>query len=98
MTSSVRAKMAEIQKEQNRASQEGNKPEDRKQQHSQAAVGGVSAKAGVSDSTLTEERVRARDEKGHFIADDPSTPESEAWIKKVVKRKPAAKKKTTKKG
>ena len=25
------------------------------------------------------EKVRARDEAGHFIADDPSTPENEAW-------------------
>ena len=25
------------------------------------------------------EKVRARDEEGHFIADDPSTPENEAW-------------------
>jgi hypothetical protein len=24
--------------------------------------------------------VRARDENGHFIADDPSTPENEAWV------------------
>ena len=25
------------------------------------------------------ERVRHRDEKGHFVKDDPSTPENEAW-------------------
>ena len=25
------------------------------------------------------EKVRARDDEGHFIADDPSTPENEAW-------------------
>ena len=23
---------------------------------------------------------RARNEKGHYIADDPSTPENEAWV------------------
>jgi hypothetical protein len=23
---------------------------------------------------------RARDDKGHFIADDPDTPENEAWV------------------
>ena len=23
---------------------------------------------------------RARDSKGHFVADDPSTPENEAWV------------------
>ena len=40
--------------------------------------------------------VRARDEKGHFIPDNPDTPEvDEAWVeKKVTKTK---KKKTTKK-
>ncbi len=26
--------------------------------------------------------VRARNEKGHFIADDPNTPENEHWIEK----------------
>ena len=25
---------------------------------------------------------RARNEKGHFVADDPETPENEAWVKK----------------
>lgn len=90
--------MAEIQKEQNRASQEGNQPENSKRQHKQASVGGVSTGASGGDSTVAVEKVRARDEKGHFVADDPSTPENEAWIKKVVKRKPAAKKKTVKKG
>ena len=29
---------------------------------------------------VVEEPVRARDENGHFIADDPSTPENEAWV------------------
>jgi len=51
------------------------------------------------------EKVRARDEKGHYIADDPATPENEAWVEKAVntvkktvaKKKPAAKKKSTKK-
>ena len=27
-------------------------------------------------------KVRARDDKGHFIADDPSTEKNEAWIEK----------------
>jgi hypothetical protein len=40
----------------------------------------------------TLEVVRARDENGHFIADDPSTPDvNEAWVVKTVKK--AAKKK-----
>jgi|TARA_R110000787_G_C13040022_1_gene405263 hypothetical protein len=42
------------------------------------------------------EETRARDENGHFIADDPSTPENEAWSKKPAK-KTSAKKKTSKK-
>ena len=31
---------------------------------------------------LNEKRVRARNDKGHYIADDPSTPENEAWYEK----------------
>ena len=42
------------------------------------------------------ETVRARDENGHFISDDPATPENEAWVKKPKKKSPA-KKKTAKK-
>ena len=34
----------------------------------------------VEEEVVTEEPVRARDERGHFIADDPSTPENEAWV------------------
>lgn len=34
----------------------------------------------VVEEIVTEEPVRARDESGHFIADDPSTPENEAWV------------------
>lgn len=30
--------------------------------------------------------VRARDDKGHFIADDPSTPENEAWVEEKVEK------------
>jgi len=40
------------------------------------------------------EKVRARDEGGSFVSDDPSTPENEAWVEKPVKAKakPKAKK------
>ncbi len=45
---------------------------------------------------VVEAPKRARDEEGHFIADDPSTPENEAWEggvspskKKTKKRKSA---------
>lgn len=35
----------------------------------------------------TLEMVRARDENGHFVADDPSTPDvNEAWVVKTVKK------------
>jgi hypothetical protein len=33
------------------------------------------------------EMVRARNEKGHYIKDDPSTPENEAWTVKKKKKK-----------
>jgi len=36
---------------------------------------------------ITEEPVRARDENGQFIADDPSTPENEAWVGGVAPKK-----------
>ena len=35
----------------------------------------------------TEEvKVRARNDKGHYVKDDPDTPENEAWTTKVVKK------------
>ena len=49
---------------------------------------------------LEEVEIRTRDKKGRFIADDPNTPENEAF-KKVKKRKnkvtSISKKKTRKK-
>ena len=44
------------------------------------------------------EMVRARNKDGHFVKDDPSTPENEAWVEKPkAKKKPAAKKKAASK-
>jgi hypothetical protein len=41
-------------------------------------------------------RTRARTDEGQFVADDPTTPENEAWVEEpVVKKKAPAKKKTT---
>ena len=41
----------------------------------------------VKDTEVEEvEMVRARNEKGHYIADDPDTPENEAWTTKVIKK------------
>ena len=33
------------------------------------------------------EKVRARNAKGHYVKDDPSTPENEAWTVKKKKKK-----------
>ena len=39
------------------------------------------------ESLEKEELVRARDDEGKFIPDDPATPEvNEAWITKIKKR------------
>lgn len=84
MTSSVREKMMQVVKE-------------------QKIVRRALKVAAKVEQEL--EKVRARDEKGHYIADDPATPENEAWVEKAVntvkktvaKKKPAAKKKSTKK-
>ena len=32
------------------------------------------------------EMVRARNDKGHYIADDPTTLENEAWTTKIIKK------------
>jgi hypothetical protein len=41
-------------------------------------------KATVEETELVMER--ARDENGHFIADDPDTEVNEAWVVKTVKK------------
>jgi len=69
MTSSVRQKMAEQEKEK---------------------------KVAQRLSETPVEMVRARNENGHFIKDDPKTKENEAWIEKPkAKKKTVAKKKAT---
>jgi hypothetical protein len=50
----------------------------------------------TSVELLTEVPTRARDDKGHFIADDPTTPENEAWVGGVAPE-PAKKKRTRRK-
>jgi len=40
----------------------------------------------VAEEVEETEMVRARNEKGHYIADDPDTPENEAWTTKVVNK------------
>jgi hypothetical protein len=39
----------------------------------------VTAAPAPAPEPVVEEPKRARDENGHFVADDPSTPENEAW-------------------
>ena len=55
MSSSVREKMAQVNKDK--------------------------LKAMRAAETVTE-KVRARNDKGNFVPDDPSTPENEAWVEK----------------
>ena len=45
------------------------------------------AKRAPAEEIVDVVKVRARDEKGGFIGDDPSTPENEAWTKKPAKKK-----------
>ena len=47
------------------------------------------------EDTASAEKVRARNEKGHFIADNPDTEEDEAWVEadsvpQPIEEKPAA--------
>ena len=57
----------------------------------------IKGKASVpAPAPVVEAPKRARGDDGHFIADDPSTPENEAWVggvspskKKTKKRKSA---------
>ena len=48
--------------------------------------------ASVVDEEMEEVTVRARNEKGHYIKDDPDTPENEAWTTKMVKKVKGTKK------
>ena len=38
----------------------------------------------ILNSDVEVERVRARTDKGHFVKDDPATPENEAWVTKKI--------------
>ena len=85
MTSSVRAKMAQVEKEKKVARREA-----------------MANPEIAKDPEVVTEMVRARNDQGLYIADDPSTPENEAWVEKpkkkaAPKKKAPAKKKTAKK-
>jgi len=74
MTSSVRAKMAQVEKEKK-----------------------VARREAMANPEVATEMVRARSDKGHYIADDPSTPENEAWVEKPKKKASPKKKAPAKK-
>jgi len=63
-----------------------------------AKRGTVIAEPVVKVEVVVED-VRARNENGYFIADDPATPENEAWTKKpkAQKENSSNKKSTAKK-
>ena len=44
------------------------------------------------EEEMEEVTVRARNEKGHYMKDDPNTPENEAWTTKMVKKVKGTKK------
>ena len=85
MTSSVRAKMAQVEKEKKVARREA-----------------TATPEIAKDPEVVTEMVRARNDQGHYIADDPKTEINEAWVEKpkkkaAPKKKAPAKKKTAKK-
>ena len=45
----------------------------------------------ILSSPVVVEKVRSRTTAGHFVKDDPATPQNEAWTTKITK--PASKKK-----
>ncbi len=49
-------------------------------------VGEMKTRELEKSLNVETEMVRARNEKGHYIADDPNTPENEAWTTRVVKK------------
>ena len=53
----------------------------------------VAKRQSMAVPEVVTEMVRARNDQGHYIADDPSTPENESWVEKP-KKKAAPKKKT----
>jgi len=54
-----------------------------KEQESPTKKKAPKKKAKVKEELVME---RARDESGHFIADDPDTEVNEAWVVKTIKK------------
>lgn len=104
MVSSVRAKIIETirqtKMEIRNAIEDWFEPEGDLPEHKVGDEKGEAPKASGSDSSVKSgevetKLVRARGPKGKFVADDPSTPENEAWVEKPVKAKAKPKPKTT---
>ena len=56
------------------------------------------AQMKTQESIANQEIKRARDDKGHYVADDPNTPDvNEAYVGGKAPAKKSTKKKTTKK-
>ncbi len=49
------------------------------------------AAAPISKANRDIKKVRARNKKGHYIADDPNTTENEAWTTAEIEQQPSAK-------
>ena len=63
-----------------------------RQQEAKPAKAKKKAAPVVQDEEMEEVAVRARNDKGHYIKDDPDTPENEAWTTKIVKKVKSTKK------
>ena len=74
MTSSVRAKMAQVEKEKK-----------------------IAKRQAMTAPEVVTEMVRARNDQGHYIADDPKTEINEAWVEKPKKKASPKKKAPAKK-
>ena len=50
-----------------------------------------------AETMVKTKLIRARDDKGHYVKDDPDTIENEAWVEVPVEEKKPAKKAAAKK-
>ncbi len=50
----------------------------------------------VKVTATTKQPVRARNKRGHYVKDDPTTPENEAWVGGVAPKRQTRKKRTRK--
>ena len=105
MSSSVREKIVEQIRSAKRAAKEvgnavekGIKSASDKLKHIEAESRGKAAKASSSNGSKPSGKVRARTEKGHFVKDDPNTPENEAWVEEKPKKKATTKAPAKKRG